>query len=259
MHRKESPKRYRVCVNDVPIVYGPNYFPRNFRLKREALDCAQRAVDEGASMARVEFPDGGELDFYPKPPPKGTKRPAGKIVLTPEEKDTLRSYIPTWENFVFTATPEGLGEQLTQFPGDESEPSDFVDARKPDFDKGLLELLGFKQYGVSQEYRKELYPRGDYLMAREDNGVLRILYLQKGDVALAGWDVHEIPEDNLGNISPPKPKKQDASNNDWLLLVQTNAQGNHYREVCRCYNMHSKAAAQKVLKNLGYEEDKWNK
>lgn len=47
-------------------VYGVGYFPRKFQYKKEAIRCAQEAVKNGATMARVECPNGGELDFRPE-------------------------------------------------------------------------------------------------------------------------------------------------------------------------------------------------
>lgn len=56
---------YTVRVNDRPPEYPPGYFPRKFRYKAEAIKCAKLAIQRGATMARVEFPKMGELDFYP--------------------------------------------------------------------------------------------------------------------------------------------------------------------------------------------------
>lgn len=63
-------KTYTVRVNDVPAIYASNYFPRQFNYKKDAIDCAKKAIEAGATMARVEFPKMGELDFYP---PKKSK------------------------------------------------------------------------------------------------------------------------------------------------------------------------------------------
>jgi hypothetical protein len=57
---------YNVLVNDPPSIYKPGWFPRKYRYRRDAEKAAQAAVDAGASFARVEFPDGAELDFRPK-------------------------------------------------------------------------------------------------------------------------------------------------------------------------------------------------
>lgn len=57
---------YVVRVNDPPAVYKPGYFPRAFHLKKEAELAAQMAIRRGASMARVECPDGAEIDFRPE-------------------------------------------------------------------------------------------------------------------------------------------------------------------------------------------------
>lgn len=46
--------------------YPAGYFPRKFYYLKEAKECAQTAVDRGATLARVEYPNGGELDFRPK-------------------------------------------------------------------------------------------------------------------------------------------------------------------------------------------------
>ena len=64
---KKHPKFYTVQVNDPPSYYKPHFFPRKLRYEKDAKALAQEAVDLGASMARVEYPDGGELDFRPKP------------------------------------------------------------------------------------------------------------------------------------------------------------------------------------------------
>jgi hypothetical protein len=58
---------YTVRVNDIPPCYKFGYFPRKFAYKKDAIECAKRAVEAGASMARVECPGGGELDFRPNP------------------------------------------------------------------------------------------------------------------------------------------------------------------------------------------------
>lgn len=54
---------YVVHVNNPPALYKPGYFPRSFKLKRDAIDCVLNAINCGASMGRVECPDGAELDF----------------------------------------------------------------------------------------------------------------------------------------------------------------------------------------------------
>lgn len=61
-------KTYKVLVNDVPANYACGYFPRSFHYKKEAIAAAKLAISHGASMARVECPGGGELDFRPSPP-----------------------------------------------------------------------------------------------------------------------------------------------------------------------------------------------
>lgn len=58
-------KPYRVCVQDPPRVYNPSYFPRRFAILREAKAAAQTAVDDGASHACIELPNGARLDFRP--------------------------------------------------------------------------------------------------------------------------------------------------------------------------------------------------
>ena len=63
---EETMSHYVVQVNDPPAVYPSRYFPRRFKYKMEAIECAKRAIDAGASFARVEFPAGGELDFRPQ-------------------------------------------------------------------------------------------------------------------------------------------------------------------------------------------------
>lgn len=54
---------YIVQVNDAPPIYAKGYFPRKYKYKKEAIACAKLAVQNGASKARVECPNGGELDF----------------------------------------------------------------------------------------------------------------------------------------------------------------------------------------------------
>lgn len=56
---------YVVKVDGVPPCYKPRHFPRRFRYKKEAIAAAKEAVAAGAAMARVECPNGGELDFRP--------------------------------------------------------------------------------------------------------------------------------------------------------------------------------------------------
>jgi len=63
-------KSYIVLVNK-PIgnfswPWTSNYFPRKVAYLKEAKTLAQMAIDRGATMARVEYPDGRELDFRPK-------------------------------------------------------------------------------------------------------------------------------------------------------------------------------------------------
>lgn len=57
---------YLVLVNDVPAFYKPGHFPRKFRYKKDAVEAAKTAVANGASMARVECPGMGEIDFHPE-------------------------------------------------------------------------------------------------------------------------------------------------------------------------------------------------
>lgn len=58
-------RMYTIQVNNPPPSYPIGYFPRKFRYLRDAKQCAQRAVEAGASMARVEYPDGREIDLRP--------------------------------------------------------------------------------------------------------------------------------------------------------------------------------------------------
>ena len=58
---------YTVRVNDVPDVYPARYFPRKYRYLTQAKEAAQKAVDSGASAARIEYPNGAELDYRPDP------------------------------------------------------------------------------------------------------------------------------------------------------------------------------------------------
>ncbi len=57
---------YVVQVNDPPKDFRHGFFPRKVRYLKDAKALAQEAVDKGASMARVECPKGGEIDFRPK-------------------------------------------------------------------------------------------------------------------------------------------------------------------------------------------------
>jgi hypothetical protein len=57
---------YTVHVNQPahqPWPYSPSYFPRKFSDKAAAIQCAKDAIAAGAPRARVECPDGSELDF----------------------------------------------------------------------------------------------------------------------------------------------------------------------------------------------------
>lgn len=58
-------KYYVVRVNDPPAIYKPGYFPREFGVKRHAIEAAQQAIRNGATLARVEFPNGGGIEFRP--------------------------------------------------------------------------------------------------------------------------------------------------------------------------------------------------
>lgn len=58
-------RSYVVQVNDPPPEYPPGYFPRKFRYQKDAHQCAKLAVERGATMARVEYPNGGEYDYRP--------------------------------------------------------------------------------------------------------------------------------------------------------------------------------------------------
>lgn len=56
---------YVLQVNDIPKHYKPGYFPRKFRLLKDAKKAAEEVIREGATMARIECPNGGELDYRP--------------------------------------------------------------------------------------------------------------------------------------------------------------------------------------------------
>ena len=59
--------KYTVQVNgDVSHVYGAGFFPRKYHYKKDAIAVAKQAIRNGAAMARVECPNGGELDFRPE-------------------------------------------------------------------------------------------------------------------------------------------------------------------------------------------------
>lgn len=73
---------YTVLVNDVPACYKAGHFPRRFARKVDAVNAAREAVANGASMARVEFPGSGELDFRPEKTNK-PKAPAKKAPPVP--------------------------------------------------------------------------------------------------------------------------------------------------------------------------------
>jgi hypothetical protein len=65
---------YTVQVNDPPPLYGIGYFPRKFRYKKKAIECAKAAIANGATMARVECPGGGEIDYRLKATTKKKKK-----------------------------------------------------------------------------------------------------------------------------------------------------------------------------------------
>jgi hypothetical protein len=56
-------KTYTVQVNNPPKLYKSGFFPRKYTYKSHAVAAAKAAVAAGATMARVECPNGGELDF----------------------------------------------------------------------------------------------------------------------------------------------------------------------------------------------------
>ena len=61
---------YKVLVNrpngmsDWP--WASTYFPRSVRYLKDAKTLAKSAVEHGATMVRIEYPNGAELDFRPK-------------------------------------------------------------------------------------------------------------------------------------------------------------------------------------------------
>lgn len=58
---------YTVRISGKVQYFPPGYFPRKFHFKASAIRIAKQAIEHGASMARVEFPNMGELDFRPLP------------------------------------------------------------------------------------------------------------------------------------------------------------------------------------------------
>jgi hypothetical protein len=77
--RKETMKKqagtYTVQVNPPHNLatapnwnYRPGFFPRKFHYVVEAEECAKQAIRNGATMARIEGPNGIELDFKPQQP-----------------------------------------------------------------------------------------------------------------------------------------------------------------------------------------------
>ena len=66
---KRNQGYFVVRVNDPPACYKPGHFPRKFGTEKGAVAAAKEAVNAGASKARVDFPDMGELDFYPPKTP----------------------------------------------------------------------------------------------------------------------------------------------------------------------------------------------
>lgn len=66
-------RSYVLRVNDPPALYRYGFFPRSFSYKKDAVAMAKLVIEQGASMARVECPGGGELDFRPEPKKKGGK------------------------------------------------------------------------------------------------------------------------------------------------------------------------------------------
>lgn len=79
------PKTYKVLANGPTMAnaknwdYPTGYFPRKFKYKRDAITAAKDAVRKGATMARVECPGGGELDYRPEPF-EGTPTPPLKLM-----------------------------------------------------------------------------------------------------------------------------------------------------------------------------------
>lgn len=73
---------HTVHVNDVPPFYSPHYFPRQFRSLKAAIECAKRAVEVGATMARVEIHGGGELDYRPEQATESPRTTERKRVRT---------------------------------------------------------------------------------------------------------------------------------------------------------------------------------
>jgi hypothetical protein len=46
--------------------YASDYFPRKCYYLKDARTIAQQSIRCGATMARIEYPDGREEDFYPE-------------------------------------------------------------------------------------------------------------------------------------------------------------------------------------------------
>lgn len=45
--------------------YASNYFPRTFYYLKDARISARQAIRSGATMARIDYPDGREENFRP--------------------------------------------------------------------------------------------------------------------------------------------------------------------------------------------------
>lgn len=60
-----STRYYILQVNDPPLQYPARYFPRKYATKQQALEAGRVVVTQGATLARIECPNGGEVDIRP--------------------------------------------------------------------------------------------------------------------------------------------------------------------------------------------------
>ncbi len=54
---------YTVHAVNPPALYGPDYFPRQFRYKKDAVNCAKWVVSHGATSASVTTPNSPAIMF----------------------------------------------------------------------------------------------------------------------------------------------------------------------------------------------------
>lgn len=101
-------KGFVVRVVDPPAIYEADHFPRTFRYEKEAKAAAQAAVDAGAVMARVEYPNGAELDFLPNKAP--AQAVAGRKTKAVAEMSELQAIDRLTKYVIYDTEREGWAE-----------------------------------------------------------------------------------------------------------------------------------------------------